>query len=138
MLYDMWKARGHNAESNWLLLILDSLVFFLSFIYVTRHILIPVLTFLLWFSFIFLTELIRFGLQRWRRKNCGGGGKLLIFFESACGIIIWCCCSAAAGGEPCLLYLIRTESMTALIKNPMKALRHTNTPSICSITLPFL
>lgn len=125
MVYDMWKARGHNAESHWWLLILDSLVLFLFFIYVTRHILIPVLTFLLWFSFIFLTELIRLGLQRWRM-----GGKWLIFFESASGIIIWCCCSAAAGREPCLLYLIRTESMTALIKNPMKALRHTNTPSI--------
>lgn len=46
----------------------------------------------------------------------GGGGELLIFFESECGIII-CFLEGVVvqkqpAGEPCLLYLIGTESMT--------------------------
>lgn len=67
MVCDMRKARGHNTESYWLLLILDSLVFFSVMWQEASSYLKAALTFPLLGSFIFSQH--RFDLDR----RCGGG-----------------------------------------------------------------
>lgn len=69
MVCDMWKARGHNAESYCLRLILDSLVFFLSCDKTHSHT-FSHLYLIVWFHF--LPSLIWFGPQMWRRKRKKG------------------------------------------------------------------
>lgn len=65
------------------------------------------------------------------------GRGLLVFFESECGIII-CFLEGVVvqkqpAGEPCLLYLIGTESMTPWLKTQLKHFHtHKHTIHICS------
>lgn len=92
-------------------------------------------------AFLLLWRFVSCGIDLSRAAWCGGGrerkegeGELLIFFESECGSII-CFLEGVVqkqpAGEPCLLYLIGTESVTPWLKKPQwKHSAHTNTHTL--------
>ena len=145
MVCDMWKAGAVNhiaCSSNYILLF--------SFCHVPQN------TFHTWgcshlpvnMEFHFLTASIWFGPQMWRREEREGERGLLIFFESECRSII-CFLEGVVvqkqqAGEPCLLYLIGTVSVTPWLKTQWKhythtrARTHTQSMSATTLSKPFL
>lgn len=139
MVCDMRRARGHNTESYWLLLILHSLVsFFFFFRHVTRHFLppegcarLPVIV-----ALRFLRHRSESGRMMWRRKREEGGrGRAVDFLW----VWVWKhyllfrgCCSEAAGWRALPAVPNRNWERDALIKKtPMKALStHKHTHSL--------
>lgn len=140
--HDLWKwfvtcggpedtTLNHIDCSSYYILLFP--FFFLR--HVTRHFLppegcarLPVIV-----AFRFLRHRSESGRMMWRRKR-EGEGELLIFFESECGSII-CFLEGVVqkqpAGEPCLLYLIGTESVTPWLKKPQwKHSAHTNTHTL--------
>lgn len=134
----LWHAEGQRTQ-HWIILIAPHITFscflFFFFRHVTRHFLppegcarLPVIV-----ALRFLRHRSESGRMMWRRKR-EGEGELLIFFESECGSII-CFLEGVVqkqpAGEPCLLYLIGTESVTPWLKKPQwKHSAHTNTHTL--------